>query len=223
MRKYKKALHRPRNFGRSWYLTFKAHLEGCGFKRTLTDHGIIVKSTRDNRTILVALYVDDLLICKEDDMDSKDFKIYMQNIAKSKTFDPGDIKEFCGMEFDKADGGYEIHQRGYINELLSTYSDFVTLERQRALMNEYGREIDSPSLEDKEVRSYQKLLASFNWLAGISRPDLGLCVSQFASFIKSAKDSDLGQLKRLLLYLRDKMNFSLRVNKSDYPDGKVKL
>ncbi|QBM89342.1 Reverse transcriptase RNA-dependent DNA polymerase [Metschnikowia aff. pulcherrima] len=221
--KCKKALYGLRNSGRSWYLTFKSHLEAWGFKRTLSDHGIFVKTTSSNSKILVALYVDDLLVCIEDDRDYEEFKVYMLDIAKIKIKDLGDVKEFCGMEFDSVDGGYELHQRGYINELLNKYRDFVTPERQRAPMNDYDREEDSPTLGDKEIRLYQELLGSFNWLAGITRPDLGLCVSRFASFIKSVTGDDLNQLKRLLLYLRDTMDFSLRINRSDHPEGKVKL
>lgn len=68
----------------------------------------------------MALYVGNLLACVEDDRNYDKFNVYMQDIAKIKIKDLGDVKKFSGIEFDKVDGGYELHQRGFINEPIST-------------------------------------------------------------------------------------------------------
>lgn len=221
--KCKKALYGLRNSGRSWYVTFKDCLERWGIKRILSDLGIFVKQTRRNTKIIVALYVDDLLVCVQDDQDYEELKDYMRDIAKIKLKDLGLVKDFCGTQFDIISDGYMLHQRDYIDVLLLKYVDFLSDERQRTPINDYDRDLESVLLGPKELKLYQELLGSFNWLAGISRPDLAFCVSKFASFTKEARKVDLEQLKRVLLYLRSTRDFAIEIRKSNYKEGKIKL
>lgn len=121
------------------------------------------------------------------------------------------------------DDGYKLHQRDYIDGLLLKYVDFLPDEKQRIPKTGYDRNPESDLLGSKELKLYQELLGSFNWLAGISRPDLAFCVSKFASFTKEARKEDLEQLKRVFLYLRNTKNFAVEIRKSNYAEGKITL
>ncbi|QBM85786.1 Reverse transcriptase RNA-dependent DNA polymerase [Metschnikowia aff. pulcherrima] len=221
--KCKKALYGLKNAGRSWYLTFKKKLEDFGFKRTMSDQGLFTKTTDKNTTMHIALYVDDLLVSFEDESDYEDFKAYMNDVAKIKIKDLGMVKEFCGTQFEGVDGGYKLHQKDYIEELLERYKHLLKPEKQRIPINSYDRENDLSRLDSGGVHLYQEILGSYNWLAGISRPDLAYCVSKFGSFTKDARDGDLVQLQKVLLYLRDTKDFAIEIHKSHYPEGKIKL
>ncbi|GEQ70720.1 hypothetical protein JCM33374_g4399 [Metschnikowia sp. JCM 33374] len=218
-----KALYGIKNAGRAWYLMIKEKLEENGFKRVRSERSIFRKITARGTEVIIALYVDDLLVGVEDEKDYEDFQNYMRDEAKIKIKDLGEAKDFCGVQIDRIDGGYKIHQKKYIDELLGKFERFMTQETQTVPFKEYDRERYESELNAKELRLYQELLGSYNWLAGISRPDLGFCVSKFGSLTKGARDVDLAQLKRVLLYLRDTKDFAIEIRENHYPDNKVKL
>ncbi|QBM90867.1 Reverse transcriptase RNA-dependent DNA polymerase [Metschnikowia aff. pulcherrima] len=221
--KCKKAVYGLETAGRSWKSTVKKKLEDYGFKRTMSDQGLFTKTTDKNTTMHIALYVHDLLVSFEDESDYEDFKAYMNDVAKIKITDLGMVKEFCGTQFEGVDGGYKLHQKDYIEELLERYKHLLKPEKQRIPINSYDRENDLSRLDSGGVHLYQEILGSYNWLAGISRPDLAYCVSKFGSFTEDARDGDLVQLQKVLLYLRDTKDFAIEIHKSHYPDGKIKL
>lgn len=71
--------------------------------------------------------------------------------------------------------------------------------------------------------AYQELLGCYNWLAGISRPDMAYAVSKLGSFTQDAKPVDLKRVRRILTYIRDTQDFSIVVSRDHYLENKVKL
>ncbi|GEQ70445.1 hypothetical protein JCM33374_g4122 [Metschnikowia sp. JCM 33374] len=186
-----KALYGLKNAGRAWYLMIKEKLEENGFKRVRSERSIFRKITARGTEVIIALYVDDLLVGVEDEKDYEDFQNYMRDEAKIKIKDLGEAKDFCGVQIDRIDGGYKIHQKKYIDELLGKFERFMTQETQTVPFKEYDRERYESELNAKELRL--------------------------------ARDVDLAQLKRVLLYLRDTKDFAIEIRENHYPDNKVKL
>lgn len=221
--KCNKALYGLKNAGRAWYMTCKEKLEAYGFHRTGSDQGLFTRKTKRNKDMYLVLYVDDLLIGTEDIDEFNEFKNYMSDNAKISLKDLGDMKEFCGVQFEKNENGFIIHQKGYLQVVFRKFSKFLTQKPEKIPFRDYIRDEENTKLDDKGIKVYQELLGCLIWLAGISRPDISFTVSKFGSLTKEATEVDLHELKRVLMYLKLTEDFHLVVNKSHYPGGKVKL
>lgn len=218
-----KALYGLKNAGKAWYVTFTEKLANFGFDVTRSEHGLFTKMDGDELTMIVALYVDDLLVGIRSVEEYEVFKTYMNDIARIKIKDLGNVTEFCGVEYEKTTDGYRLHQDTYTRDLLIKNERHLTREKQKMPMNDYDRDKEADELSEKELKEYQELLGSLNWLANITRPDLAQCVSKFSSYTKGARRGDLMQLRRTLLYLRDNEFPGLIIRKSMYPNDAVKL
>lgn len=156
--KCNKALYVLKNTGRSWYLTFKDKLEGYVFVKKMSDQGLFTKYTSKGHYIQVALCVDDLLVIVESEKDYDDFKKYMQHVAHIKIKDLNEVKGFCGIQFEKIDGGYKLHQRSYIEDILDRLKEFLPPKRQKIPITDYDRQKNQVLLGEKDLRTYQEIL-----------------------------------------------------------------
>lgn len=111
------------------------------------------------------------------------------------------VREICrsqNINFTSQDG-YELHQRKYITGLLQRFEQHMTADKQRVPIDDYDRSQEAPMLDGSDKTAYQELLGCYNWLAGISRPDMAYAVSKFGSFTQDAKPVDLKRLRRTLM------------------------
>lgn len=134
----------------------------------------------------IALYVDDLLVSVTVEQDYDDTFTYMNKVAKIAIKDLGEVKAFCGIQFDSIDDGYRLHETDYIDAILVRHHEHVPKEKFKVPMREYDRGAEDQLLTNEELKVFQELPGSYNWLSTISRPDLAFCVSKFASFTKNA-------------------------------------
>ncbi|GEQ67205.1 hypothetical protein JCM33374_g869 [Metschnikowia sp. JCM 33374] len=220
--KCKKALYGLRNDDKSCYNTIRSKLEAYGFKQTVS-HGIFTKTTARGTDIHAALYIDDLLVSVQDEEDYVDFRKYMALTAEIPVRDLGHIQEFCGVQFDSDIGGYYMHQKDFVEELLQKHEKFLLPRIQRCPIQNYDVHKDKSVLNEPEQSIYQELLGCYHWLAGITRPDIASEVSEFFSLRSNASKADLRQLKGMLMYLRHTKDFVIDINEEFYPNQKIKL
>jgi len=115
--KLNKSLYGLKQAPRAWYSRIDTYLCQLGFKRSVADHGIYIK-TYDDVKIILTLYVDDLLIlCNKLDV------ILQVKEELKKEFemtDLGEAKYILGIHLDYnfKEGIIRINQSGYTNKIL---------------------------------------------------------------------------------------------------------
>ena len=178
----------------------------------------------------VLVYIDDLLIhAQEEAMQS-----FFRWVSAKWEVDALDVLEFdhpirfLGMEVRRVQGGIELSQEGFINEILRSYQHkggrsfsqgpretlLLSDEEEKALINAEPTTIDS---KDPALKEAQKRVGELLWLVGRTRPDLQHTVSIMASRITRcpAMVNKVGE--RLLDYLNETKYYRLAFTEPEEP------
>ena len=153
--------------------------EGAGLKQGLTDESLwFVKSKEGVIFALMIVYVDDIAMFGPkpvlEDLVSelkKKWRLSEPSWALSRA-----QVMFCGMELTKADYGWRITQKKYLQEFLQRYNVEGSASAPLAKWEEPGEE--SPDVE--MVRRAQGITGALLWSVTRSRPDLAFVVSRMA-------------------------------------------
>ena len=119
--KLKKSLYKLKQAPRQWYKKFDSFMMSQEYKRTFLDPCVYVRRFHDDKSIILLLYVDDILIVGQDaDM--------IQKLKRelSKTFDMKDLgseKRILGMKIlrDRKAGKLWLSQKRYIERMLEMF------------------------------------------------------------------------------------------------------
>ncbi|EOX93753.1 Uncharacterized protein TCM_002671 [Theobroma cacao] len=92
-----KAMYGLKQAPRAWYEWMDNHLKSQGFVKSITKSTLYVKKSNESVVLIVALYVDDLLVTRPENDCLEDFKSQMK--TDFEMIDLGQMVYFLGMEF----------------------------------------------------------------------------------------------------------------------------
>ncbi|KAK4401017.1 Retrovirus-related Pol polyprotein from transposon TNT 1-94 [Sesamum angolense] len=114
----KKALYGLKQAPRAWYSRIDKYFMDRGFRKSLSEPTLYIKS-QGNDTLIISLYVDDLIYTGNNEKMIQDFKEDMM-----KTFEMSDLglmHFFLGIEINQEKEGIFICQRKYTETLLKKF------------------------------------------------------------------------------------------------------
>ena len=114
--KLHKALYGLKQAPRAWNKKIDQVLIQIGFKKCSVEFGVYVQNLSDEETIIICLYVDDLLITGSSTSEINKVKEKLK--LEFEMTDLGELSFFLGMEFVKLKVGMVMYQQKYIGELL---------------------------------------------------------------------------------------------------------
>lgn len=130
--------------------------------------------------LIVAIWVDDLLIASKDEKVARDFRYEMSKKFDMK--DEGKCTYYLGMNIEQTDQGIYVHQKRYAERILARFGlqDMATsstpLPPKTALKENTGQ--TDPHFKEK----YQSLVGCLMWLSNQTRPDLSFPVNYVARY-----------------------------------------
>ena len=137
------------------------------------DSALFLRRT-DKGTILLLLYVDDMIISGDDVNDIQELKNFLSQQFEMK--DLGHLSYFLGLEITHSTDGLYITQAKYASDLLSRagLTDSKTVdtpvELNAHLTPSEGKPLSNPSL-------YRRLVGSLVYLT-VTRPDISYAIHQ---------------------------------------------
>ena len=154
----------------------------------------------DTGTVIVLVYVDDLLITGSDPVLIKATKQVLHNHFKMK--DLGELKYFLGIEFCRSESGIVMNQRKYALELISeaglagAQPVFTPLECNIKLTSvTYNTSSDDPIFLD--ISRYQRMIGKLLYLTN-TRPDIAFAVQNLSQFMQQPKHSHWNAALRVI-------------------------
>ncbi|GAU32405.1 hypothetical protein TSUD_220940 [Trifolium subterraneum] len=209
--KLHKALYGLKQAPRAWNKRIDKFLGDIGFSKCVTEHGVYVKNCAEKGTIILCLYVDDLLITGRNEAHIREFKVDM--MREFEMTDLGHISYFLGIEFQRTSGGLILHQKKYASEILKR---FEIDQCNPALTPSEPRLQLSREAEEKNVDSteYRRLIGSLRYLCN-TRPDIAYSVGIVSRYMERPKMSHLSAAKRILRYIKGTMDYGIVFNKPD--------
>ncbi|GJW48148.1 cysteine-rich receptor-like protein kinase 8 [Tanacetum coccineum] len=113
--KLKKSLYGLKQAPRQWFFKLPSNLVEFGYTQSKTDYSLFVKKKGSSFTT-VLVYVDDLLITSNDQIQTSTLKAQLSSVFHMK--DLGELNYFLGLEVRRSSQGIFISQHKYTRELL---------------------------------------------------------------------------------------------------------
>ena len=182
---------------RAWFAKFSSTISRLGYMASHYDSALFLRRT-DKGTILLLLYVDDMIITGDDLSGIQELKDFLSQQFEMK--DLGHLSYFLGLEITHSTDGLYITQAKYASELLSraglTDSKTVDtpIELNAHLTPTGGKPLSNPSL-------YRRLVGSLVYLT-VTRPDISYAVHQVSQYLSAPRSTHYAAVLRILRYLK---------------------
>jgi hypothetical protein len=218
--KLNKALYGLKQASRSWNKTLVNFLLDLGFIQLTTDTCIFY-----NEFIIVAIYVDDIVIMGKDKVMILDFKKEISN--KFKTKDLGDLRYILGITIERNQDRILINQKNYIEKLIDRFKNLkdskeldIPLQPNHKLTSDLNDETEElRNLIDPTI--YRQAIGSLIYLMTCTRPDISYSVSTLSRFMQEPRELHWRFLKRLLRYVKTTSEYSLVYSRSTPTETKI--
>jgi hypothetical protein len=205
--KLKKALYGLKQAPRVWYNTLATFLSSLGFQPLDADSSVFC---RDG--VIIAIYVDDLLIAGAFKLDINKIKDSLKE--RFKMSDLGACHFYLGMEVirDRPRRTLRLSQTAYLRKVLQDFgmehcNDKITTPMEtssRLMPADPGYEAD-PKLR----RNYQSAVGSLMYAMLGTRPDLAFAVSVISRFSSNPTNAHWTAVKRVFRYIASTLGMGL--------------
>ncbi|KAK9053340.1 hypothetical protein SSX86_029973 [Deinandra increscens subsp. villosa] len=202
--KLTKALYGLKQAPRAWNLRLNEVLTELGFSRCRHEQAVYVR-TRGESTVIVGVYVDDLLVTGSSRTDVNLFKKQMCD-----RFDMTDLGALCyylGLEVSQSEIGISIRQSAYAKKIIKLAGmeecneSQIPMEPRLRLSKEEGGEVVDAS-------NFRKLVGSLRYLTQ-SRPDLTYAVGYVSRFMQEPREAHLKAVKHIIRYIKGTVKYGL--------------
>lgn len=212
-----KSLYGLKQSSRVWNEKLSRVLKKLGLNQSTADQ-CIFSSCSEGKILIVAIYVDDILIFDNDDKARENLKCKLQEHFKMK--DIGEATSVLGVRIARsADGSIALDQSYYIEKILKRFNMIeckpisTPMDANEKLSSEMCPKTAEERDELKDV-PYQELIGSLMFAAQITRPDICFAVSKLSQFNMNFGKQHWQAAKRVLRYLRGTIDKKLCYHKS---------
>jgi uncharacterized membrane protein YciS (DUF1049 family) len=199
-----KAIYGLKQAPRKWYDTLSEFLLENDFVRGVIDKTLFSKKHK-NDTLLVQVYVDDIIFGSTNDSLCKRFSKLMQSKFEMSLM--GELKFFLGLQVNQRIDGIFICQSKYVRELLKKYQ----MEESASARTPSSTAVKFGACETSikvDVTSYRGMIGSLLYLTA-SRPDIMYATCLCARFQADPRDVHLVAVKRIFRYLKGTPNLGI--------------
>ncbi|KAM9891573.1 hypothetical protein OXX69_012265, partial [Metschnikowia pulcherrima] len=172
---------------RVWHETVRQEIEKIDFKQSKAEPCLFYKHVKAG-LVMLALYVDDMLVFGPTDGEIEKVKSYLFKRFKMK--DLGVPKKFLGMNFKVSKGVIEISLEDYINKMLDIFEDSVRPTKAPISKQDKLK----PRAEDEEACDatlFRSMIGKFLYAAMVARPDISYATSFLSRFLVDPSVSHL--------------------------------
>lgn len=215
--KLNKAIYGLKQAGRQWFKRIDSVIKEFGLNQSKYDQ-CIYYVRNEGKLIIVALYVDDIIIASNNIQLTENFITALKDNFDIR--DMGIPKHCIGLEVNVKKDEISISQPGYIVNLVKKYglenSKPVKIPMQPNIKLEKEPSI-SGEAEKVEEKYYQEIIGSLLYLSLYSRPDITCAVNMLSQFSKDPRKQHLNAAYYIIKYLNFTKNAVLKYRKSGSP------
>ncbi|KAG7552374.1 Zinc finger CCHC-type [Arabidopsis thaliana x Arabidopsis arenosa] len=208
--KLKKSLYGLKQAPKQWHEKFDNTMRSYGFKINECDKCVYIKETKKD-TIIVCLYVDDMLIMGTSrDIINTTKKMLSDNFEMK---DMGLADVILGIRIKREPNGYSLTQSHYVEKVLKKFGHYD----DRPVVTPFDPTCKLSKNEGESVSQleYTQILGSIMYITNCTRPDLAYSLSRLSRYASNPNGEHWNALVRVLRYLKHTMNYGLYYTK--YP------
>lgn len=210
-----KALYGLKQSSRVWNQVLDSKLQSFGLFRSKHNPCIYIMRN-ENKILIIAVYVDDLLIFSNYDPWLLDVKTYLSQTFKMK--DLGPAKHCLGMRICQTSDAITLDQQTYIEEILERF-EMNNCKPAATPMNvseKLTREDQPKTDKEKDQMQgvpYQEAIGSLMYLAQCTRPDIAYAVGHLSRYSSNPGPRHWNAVKHLFRYLKETVDYKLTYSK----------
>lgn len=207
-----RSLYGLRQSPRCWFLEIDQSLVSIGFIPAQSQPGIYIFLLQ-NRILIIALYVDDILLFASDSEILSEYKVKL--MQKYQMTDLGPVKHILNIEVirDRTNRKILLRQTHYINSLLKSH-DLTDCNPVSTPIEPSTILTAVTSPENAENFPYRQVVGSLMYLMIATRPDLAYVVGKLSQFNSCNGPEHWAVVKRVLRYIRGTKNQGLLIQPS---------
>jgi len=211
--KLERSLYGLKQSPRCWNTTIHNFLTDQGFTRSLTDYATYTRGARKDQVIL-ALYVDDLLIMGEDLNQVLQVKSALS--SRFEMVDFGEVKTVLGMRItrNRTIGVLAVDQKKYAQGVLEKFSMAsckplnLPMSGDNQLVKAQGAFTEWEKQSMASV-PYRSAVGSLMYLMVSTRPDLAAAIGVVSRFLENPGRPHWEAVKRILRYVQHTLDMGL--------------
>jgi len=202
----KKSLYGLKQSPRQWYKRFDLFMVSHGYTRCEYDCCIYYRVLSDGSYIILALYVDDMLVAAKSKQEIGKLKSMLNSEFDMK--DLGAAKKILGIEIhrDRRAGQLRLSQSGYLQKVLQRFNMQDSKSVSTPLASHFKLSAKmSPSSEDEikcmEEVPYANAVGCLMYLMVCTRPDISHAVSVVSRYMANPGKEHWNAVKWVFRYL----------------------
>ena len=210
-----KSIYGLKQAGRLWYQKIDTYLESLGMKRLNADNCVYIRQN-DGNVLVIALYVDDLLIFTNRIKELEELKKHLKERFDMK--DLGDTHYCLGIQIlrDRSKKQVRINQSKYIEDILSRFEMqdcnpiSTPMDPGAKLSSKMSpRDDNQNEMEKMKAVPYQNAIRSLMYAMLGSRPDIAFAVGAVSRYLSNPGEGHWKAIKRILRYLKGTITYEL--------------
>ncbi len=198
-----------------WYTTLSEVLLHRGLQRSLREPCLFYLKT-ENSTVLVLVYVDDIMIASDSvNLSTKVVHQLQKNFTVTIIEHPRVYVGFQ-LDYDPDKNTLRIHQTQYAEEIVKMFLPPAEMFLKRVPMNLFGNFPKVPKPEEplETVTQYKSILGSIYYLANMTRPDILFAINYLSRSQSSPTRLHFKLLMLLLRYIYSTSDMGLHYGSS---------
>jgi hypothetical protein len=193
----KKAFYGLKQAPKAWSNKIGQYLVISGFQTSNVDFSLYLKKT-DHGIIVIVIYVDDLIITRDSDVDIFDLKKFLKQKFEIK--DLGELCYFLGIEVIQSPKRIWLLQRQYALNKLSEYG--MTSCKPISILLQQNVKLSADEVDLMEdTKMHRRIVGSLIYMT-ITRPDLSCAVGVVSQFMQTPRKPHLDVVRRILRYIK---------------------
>lgn len=202
--KLTKALYGLKQAPRAWNACLDKYLKSLDLVRCTQEYSVYTRS-KNGKILIVAVYVDDLLVTGNCIVEVKIFKEQMNK--KFEMNDLGLLTYYLGIEVGQLEGGITLKQEAYARNIL----DKTEMSQCNSTKCPIEHKVQLTKDEDGDLvdpTEYRRIVGSLRYLTH-TRPDLSFAVGVVSRFMEKPTTKHLQAVKGILRYVKGTVDYGL--------------
>ena len=171
------------------------------------------------RDLVTVLHVDDMAIVGTTD---KDIDNFLQQLGgEFEIKDMGPISTFLGIQFERVQNGYFLHQSAYVKRLALRFEEYLLDDFKEDSPGHAVDKLTLPTTLEEQAKAklfpYPEMIGALVYL-GNTRTTLLYAISQAARFMACWGELHWKELVRLFNYAVKTADYGMAIRKQDKPN-----
>ena len=169
-----------------------------GYRHENADHTMFIKRREGKVTLLIIIYVDDMVVIGDDINEMRRLQKYLSSDFEMK--DLRGLEYYLGIEVAHSRDGIYLSQRKYVLDLLSATGMLGYKPAETSFGQNHHLAIYRDQVPENKER-YQRLVGRLIYLS-FTRPDIAYVVSVVSQFMHSPSEDHMAAVMQILSYLK---------------------